>query len=240
MKIRKRHIAGTLAAILLPSLYLLKEGNLKAERFTENFLEKTAIEIPNNYSLKELSNSYLRIPEKTNPPNFYDLLNIEEPTLENIDKEKRKVYLSEKEIENHINSLYSRISIPEEISKDIFKKIIKKESAYNIYALSAKNARGLGQILEETWNTLEKEIPYEQGVYNPSKNLEISVKFLKWAHEYNKKYNPNWQNANLKEKQAYLLSTYNWGPGNLKNNGNWNLNKIPKETENYLEYILNN
>jgi len=127
--------------------------------------------------------------------------------------------------------------MPSEISKTFFKKVIKYESWYNIYALSEEDARGLGQIIESSWNKVETKIPYEPGVYNPAKNLEVSMKILKNIYSTNRRLNPYWKTADAEKRKEYLLTCYNWGSKNLKEKG-WNLKKAPKKTKKYIDNVL--
>ena len=237
MKIKKRYLALSLTALLIVSPINPTQNRIIKASYLENVVENFSSFIANKPTeIEEVSINY----KLTKPLELKEVFVYgEKPRFENIDKEKRKIYLSNKDLNHYVDSLYKEIWVPKEVSKNIFKKIIKAESAYNIYALSNKDARGLGQIKEITWNSLEKEIPYEPGVYNPTKNLEVSLKLLKWTYNHNKAKNPHWNELDLNEKRAYMLATYNWGSGKLRDN-NWDLEKAPKETKNYINYILNN
>ena len=227
MKIKKKHITTVLATLLLVSpLYFSTEN--KTEATVNRDLSKRLLK---NNSIKYTAiNSPLEIPEVV-------VVGKRIPNLKELDSNPAS-YLEKREADNYINLVYQNIRPPKEISKELFLKLIQKESSFNIYAHHKKsNARGLTQIREETWKTLEKKVSYKKGVYNPEKNLEVSLKFMKWLKNYNKKFNPKWDSLDLKEKQSYILASYNWGPGNLKK-ASWNLNKIPSETKDYINYIL--
>ncbi|RME57638.1 MAG: lytic transglycosylase domain-containing protein [Candidatus Dadabacteria bacterium] len=86
--------------------------------------------------------------------------------------------------------------------------IIEAESRFNPYAVSAKGAVGLMQILPSTAEYISKKysIPWRgrSGLFNPSYNILIGCAYL---HYLMKKFNQN-----LK----YTLMAYNWGPSNTK------------------------
>jgi soluble lytic murein transglycosylase-like protein len=239
MKLKKRYLAAPLAIAILASPLNLTKYRLAKADYIENIIGNFHSFITNTPTeIKEVSTTHkltkpITIPEVS--------IYVKKPRFKDIDKEKRKVYFSKRDLNHNVDSLYKEMWIPKEIPKNLFKKMIRKESSYNIYAHHpSSNARGLGQILEETWEGIEKEIPYEPGVYNPTKNLEVSLKVLKRIYNTNKKLNPHWKNLDLNEKRAYMLASYNWGIGNLENKANWDLNKTPEETKDYINYILNN
>lgn len=230
MKVKKKHITTALATLLLVSpIYFSTETKTKAiEHFKEFYKEK----LDNISDSKELSsiNQPLEIPEVS-------IIGEKNYNLEELDIHE-PAYIKKRELRKIVDSLYQKINISKEIPRHVFIKLIEKESSYNIYAHhKTSNARGLGQIREKTWETLEKKVSYKRGVYKSARNIETSLKFLKWIANYNERFNPNWKSLNLKQKQSYILATYNWGPGNLRR-ASWNLKKAPAETKNYISYIL--
>jgi len=148
------------------------------------------------------------------------------------------IYLTKKEINKYIDSIYNLGVAPKEISKEIFKKIIYTESGYNINAFNKKTgARGLGQLLEIAWDeTGEDSISYQNYVYNPQKNLTISLKYLKSIKNSLKSINPDFNNLDKKERLQQIIAAYNWGIGSLEK-VNFDLNKIPKETKDYFKKL---
>ena len=56
--------------------------------------------------------------------------------IKKFNAEKDPIYLTEKELDTYINKLYKKGIAPKEISKQLFKEIIKKESVGNIHAFS--------------------------------------------------------------------------------------------------------
>ena len=230
MKLRKKHITTALATLLLASpLYFSTENKTEATSYNKEISDYLLKE--NAVHFKAL-NSPLEIKE-------VKVIGKRIPKLEELDN-KEDFYLNKNQVKEYVNSVYNKINPPQEISEHLFMKLLQKESGFNIYAHHKKsNARGLGQIRKKTWETLEKKVSYKKGVYNPSKNIEVSLNFLKWLENYNEKFNPKWDTLKLEKKQAYILASYNWGPGNLKR-AHWNLKKAPAETKDYINYILKN
>lgn len=173
MKIRKRHLAIPLTAVLIAGfLNFVKDKPTKAA-------DSVKIKTADSIEINPVKTEEFIIYQKE--PIFY-----KKPTLKELDKRK-PLFISKKQLASYVDSLYSEIKMPEEIPKDIFKRIIRIESGRNIYARKIKtNARGLGQLRKIAWDELEKEIPYEDGVYDPEINLKVSLKHLRWDYYYNR------------------------------------------------------
>lgn len=116
-------------------------------------------------------------------------------------------------------------------SNDLFARVIYQESRGNQAAVSPKGAVGVAQLLPAT----AKEMAQEMGVaWDP-------IKFRLDA-----RYNAALGKAYLSKMQdkyghdALALMAYNWGPGNvdlwLKSGAN--VDRVPKETKNYVKNIL--
>jgi soluble lytic murein transglycosylase len=116
--------------------------------------------------------------------------------------------------------------------------IIKAESSFNPNAKSAKNARGLMQIMDETaiWGAENTKIESfkPEDLYDPETNIKIGCWFIRQL------YNEFSDNMDL------VIAAYNGGSGNVKE---WLSNKayskhgasldiIPfKETERFLKKV---
>ena len=150
---------------------------------------------------------------------------------------KEPLYLTNQELNQYIDKLYAKGIAPKEISKELFKKIIRAESGKNIYAYHPKSkARGLGQLLEIAWNDVDTITPYTDGVYDPEKNLEVSLKYLRKIKNSLKKINPNFNSLSEEEKAQQIASSYNWGIGSFKG-VDFDINRLPKETRSYLKKL---
>jgi soluble lytic murein transglycosylase-like protein len=233
---KKRYLAVPLTILLLASpINHARERTAKAS-YLENIVKNFPSFIINKpKEIEEVSVTYkLTKPIQLKEAEVY----AKKPRFEDIDKEKRKVYLSQEKLNHYLDSLYLEIKLPREISKNMVKKMVKYESTHNIYALSHKGARGPMQIMEDSWNGIEKNIPYEPGVYSPAKNIDVGLKILKNIYYSNKRNNPHWIDSDLINKRKYILASYNWGIGNLGKKADWDLNKIPYATKKYIKDVL--
>ena len=146
-------------------------------------------------------------------------------------------YINKKILNSYIDTLYSRGIAPKEISKDLFKKIISIESSYNVNAFEkSTGARGLGQLLEPAWKEVNKTLSYRENVYNPEKNLETSLRYLKSLKIALKSINPEFEKLSKQEKLKHIITAYNWGIGKFQE-ANFNLNKVPAETKNFFKKL---
>jgi soluble lytic murein transglycosylase-like protein len=88
------------------------------------------------------------------------------------------------------------------IQPKFFYKLIKKESSFNTFAISAQGAIGLGQLMPITINSFFPN-KYKILAFFPPTNLYMSAKYTKILL---KKYKNNW---------SLTLAAYNWGEGNV-------------------------
>jgi len=168
--------------------------------------------------------------------NFYN-----QKTIDFYNQEDKKIAL------NYVNE---RIKLK---IREIHNNIINAESSYNkdavnipknLYFLETKadslnvGARGLCQLTKVAWEQAEKKVPYEIGWNNPRKNIEVSLKYLDQLIDYNSKFNPNWMDFSDNERIEYILACYSCGPTKVNKIFDWDLEKISKKMENYLNKIL--
>ena len=216
---------------LLPVMPILSYLAIPNNSSSNNSLLSKANDYQTNYIIDSLN--------QANKQNQLEkIANFEETRkITEFNKEKHPLQITNNELNQYINELYSKGIAPKEISKDLFKKIIRTESGYNIHAFHPKSkARGLGQLLEIAWSDIETNTSYLDGVYDPKKNLEVSLKYLKRLKNILKTKNPNFENLSEKEKAQQIASSYNWGIGNFKEVG-FNIERLPKETRNYLKKL---
>ncbi len=125
------------------------------------------------------------------------------------------------------------------LDKDLIYAVIHTESKFDPYAVSARNARGLMQIQDETARDCVKKLGIKNYtpdmLFEPDINIRIGCYYL---NKLIRKYNGNTELA---------LAAYNGGPGNVDKwlkdetltDENDNLIHIPfKETREYVEKVF--
>jgi len=111
------------------------------------------------------------------------------------------------------------------------------ESNHNPNAISPKGARGIGQVVRETWNECASEMgvdwDYDSDSFDPQKNMRVSEYYLNVIiPRYLKHYD-------IPDTVETRLAAYNCGIGRLNKDykqygGSWKQG-IPQETRNYIE-----
>jgi hypothetical protein len=217
----------------------------------QNKSAELLVDIPKIDSFPKTSENFLKTKQNSYHPSMQESLDLqnERYTLEKISEsdptkiQKEPKYISEQRLDFIIDSLFNR-EISPLITKDFFKVVIKKEShdgrgydinAYNKYS----GARGLGQIMPETWKDLNSLSNFYLEATNPEENLKNSLKYLEWIPLALKKMNPGWRSLSKEEKLEQIIASYNWGIGKLESH-NWNFSKAPRETQDYKKFIREN
>lgn len=147
--------------------------------------------------------------------------------------------LDKKTLDEFINSIYKNIKISEVIDKKFIKSIVNTESERHIYAESEVGARGLMQIMPNTWNEIGEESDFYKEAFNPHKNLTKGIKYLDQLNTYCEQSFPGWFELSIKNKQITIAAAYNGGIGRLMRN-NWDIDKMPEETRLYVKKVENN
>jgi len=113
------------------------------------------------------------------------------------------------------------IAVRHSINPQLVAALIHVESAFNPRAVSRKGARGLMQLLPETARRFG--VNRKRDLFNPAKNLEAGVKYLKWLTE---RFGGDIQKS---------LAAYNAGDGAVDRFGG-----IPPyhETQQYVQRIF--
>ena len=115
------------------------------------------------------------------------------------------------------------------------RKIIKIESRGNPNAESPVGAKGIMQIMPNTWDELVRKMgkSYTRADMNdPKKNEEVGTYY------FNVEIPKLLKSAGLPVNTKTILAAYNWGVGNLKHSykkhgEDW-VKFAPKETKNYI------
>lgn len=179
-------------------------------------------------------------PRYNNEKNYFNSL-IKPEIKREIDYSKvpeEASYINRNEVGKIIDSLYAQPKSPRFISAREYLKFVNKESNFDLYAYNEKSgASGLAQIRKNTWEEVFPDLDFYKNRFDSRLNLEAGIKYVSWLERTISKNHPGWSNLDLQKKKELVIAGYNWGIGNLKNN-EWDVQKSPKETKKYIDYIL--
>lgn len=112
--------------------------------------------------------------------------------------------------------------------------MIGAESSGKNGATSSASAKGLMQIIPDTWNSLTKGT--NANIRNPEDNINYGTQYIKQHLDKYAKYGD--------KGFEYALMAYNWGEGNvdeyIKTGKGKNGKDVPKETKDYLARVKAN
>ena len=146
--------------------------------------------------------------------------------------------LTEAEIDSYLDDLYNEIRLPKYLDKDYIKALTYAESRWNPVNVSKMGAIGIGQLMPNTLIDYKKYISHEEDIFDPNKNLEITLRHVWEQNNYLRKNFPNWKELSDQEKRDINCLVYNYGITRLEEN-NWNLDEIPEETKDHIENVRN-
>ena len=147
--------------------------------------------------------------------------------------------LNKQLVKKYIDQALEKYKTSEIIDSEYVIDKINVESSFDRYAKSSVGACGLMQIMESTWENLEKNYNFEENCYNPEINISVGVKLL---HQLNRSFQTEykgWDDLNKEEKLDLISAAYNGGYGRLRNN-EWNIDKMPLETRNHVKKLNGN
>jgi len=196
-------------------------------------VNNSGVLVNTKYNLEELITTPIITPlnfNKIKQNDFFEILKKFEAV------ESQESLKKEETLEDYRGSIYENMKVSEIISKKFIKSIINVESKGDEYAESKVGARGLMQLMPATWKQIEKELDFYKEAFNPNKNIEVGIKYLNWIHDYCEKKYPKWNELPTKNKQIIISAAYNGGIGRLRKK-DWNINKMPEETRNYVKKI---
>ena len=131
--------------------------------------------------------------------------------------------------------IYGDIITPEYISS-----IIQIESSGNARAVSHSGARGLMQIMPETWQDESRKLYGKELdlnlAFDPEINKKVGTFYMETISNYLSNRIDGWQNLSIAEKQNLVAAAYSGGMGRLARN-NGDISKMPEETKNYVEKL---
>jgi soluble lytic murein transglycosylase-like protein len=144
---------------------------------------------------------------------------------------------SKNDADIYINSVYKKYSVAKEINPIYIKAIISAESDYNPNAVSDAGARGLMQVMPETWKYYYPVSSFKENSLHPGRNIEVGIRHLSGIRDYIKYNCPYWNKLSYHRKLELITAAYNGGPARLKYRA-WNISKMPKETREYVPKVM--
>lgn len=149
------------------------------------------------------------------------------------DKANSKAITSS-EIYSIVNRAFSKIKTPDYISLASQMARIYVESKNIPNSTSPVGARGLTQLMEESWYDVMNE-DFENA-YDPLKNIMASLEHINLVDIFLRQNYPEFDELSKNKKLDLMNAAYNGGQGRLMRAG-WDINKMSKETRNYVKYM---
>jgi soluble lytic murein transglycosylase-like protein len=147
--------------------------------------------------------------------------------------------ISKSEVDKLIKEKHRKVR-PKYTDVELIKAIIKQESGYNQFATSHRGAKGLMQIMNDNYiKPTGKELSDTIELYLPEINIETGINTVKKIERFCETQNPYWNELEENEKQRLILASYNGGIGKLRDK-EWNISRMPRETRNYVDIVMNN
>ncbi len=131
---------------------------------------------------------------------------------------------------------YENMIIPDYLTMESVRSIVKIESSDDSKAIGKAGEIGWGQFTKETWYKVMSE-NFEKNAFIPWKNIEAIIKYLLFIDNFCKKNDPNWNKMTDKEKREMIIASYNAGFKSLEKN--WDINEIPESTKDHLKKFNN-
>lgn len=129
-------------------------------------------------------------------------------------------------VSSNIDSAIKYASDKYGVEEELIKAVVKQESSFNPNAVSSAGAQGLMQLMPSTAKSLGVENPF-----NVLDNIDGGTRYLKRLIEA------------FGGNKELALSAYNGGIGRMNKLGVdtvEEISKMPKETENYVNKVMNN
>lgn len=219
---KKLMTMGLVGALLVGATTTSNEASLNTKQNLERIL-----------SIVSTSNPIKKIELTGFPKIESPKIKYQEPTQYDWPKRLNKETLKE-----FIDFIYANIKVSEIIDKEFVKLIVDIESERYVYAKSKEGARGLMQLMPDTWNTIGEKSDFYKEAFNPYKNLRKGIKYLDYLNTFCEKRHPKWNELSTKDKYPIIAAAYNGGIGRLTEN-NWDISKMPEQTRLYVEKIKN-
>jgi len=137
-----------------------------------------------------------------------------------------------------LQKTYSEVKVPDYVTIPVQMARSYVESSNNPHARSPVGARGLWQIMEQSWYDV-MDLHFDNA-YNPYLNSKASLyhinkidMFLR-QHYIGSDGHTRFDQLPIEHKRDLLNAAYNGGQGRLMR-ANWDINAMPKETRDYVK-----
>lgn len=151
-----------------------------------------------------------------------------------LEKGKYEKSVNQKQILKDLRKIHSSSNLPDYISSKFIEEIVFVESGYNPYLTSKKGAKGLMQIIEQTWTEMDGK---EELFFDVEENLRVGIKYLEYLENFCKNNYKGWDSISEEDKLKFISAAYNGGPNRLKAR-KWNIRKMPYETRKYVKNVM--
>lgn len=148
---------------------------------------------------------------------------------------KEPIIMSEKQIYKMIDLSMGWIGSPEYLDRKYHRIVTWKESTDDSRAKSHANARGLRQLRKIAWKESTDE-DYNSTVYNPQANTTVGILYNKEIDRFLSQHHPRWKKLTRQEKIDLNTAANNGGITRLMKS-EWDINRMPRETKEYVRKI---
>lgn len=115
------------------------------------------------------------------------------------------------------------------LDSEMIIRLVARESSFNPYALSPKNAKGLFQLTAITIEQIKKLGFRINDPYNVDQNIQGGLVYFNWLY---KRY------ENQENRLEKTLAAWNWGLKYIPVEGSLNFNNLPSETVEFIKFVL--
>lgn len=159
------------------------------------------------------------------------LLNEKFPLVEQVNTKS----VSYSELYAISKDVYSKIPLPDYVTLESQMARGYVESSNNPDAISPVGARGVYQIMPDSWNDIMPGFSFN-AAFDPYLNTMASARHINIVDAFLKKNYPGFEDLSSDKKLDLMNASYNGGHGRLQSVG-WDINKMPAETKLYVKKI---
>jgi len=130
----------------------------------------------------------------------------------------------------------------EPVNERYVEQIIRIESSGRANAVSSRGARGLMQIMPDTWREETRrlygsELDFDRA-FDPQTNRQVGTNYLRVVERYLSARIGGWDTMSVEERQDLIAAAYNGGMGRLVRNSG-DISRMPSETRGYVDRLRN-